>query len=79
MLPQLASRSRFVPHHTQQQHAPSRFRDLIAQEYAIAVNVDTEAQRHASVASGGNGSPQPEEPNADEMRRVRLQRFGLGD
>ena len=22
---------------------------------------------------------QPEEPNADEMRRVRLQRFGLGD
>ena len=49
------------------------------QEYAAAVRVDTEAQRHASVASDGDGSPQPEEPDAAEMRRVRLQRFGLCD
>ena len=45
----------------------------------MAVCVDTEAQRHASVVNDGDGSPQPEEPDADEMRRVRLQRFGLGD
>ena len=50
-------------------------------EYAAAVRADTEAraQRHASVASDGSGSPQVEEPDANEMRRVRLQRFGLSD
>ena len=48
-------------------------------EYAAAVRADTEAQRHASAVSYGNGSPQPDEPDADEMRRVRLQRFGLSD
>ena len=48
-------------------------------EYAAAVRADTEAQRHALVAGDDNGSPQSAEPDADEMRRVRLQRFGLSD
>ena len=49
------------------------------QEYAMSVRVGTEAQRRASVVSNGSGSPQVEEPDADEMRRARLQRFGLSD
>jgi len=49
------------------------------QEYEEAVRVDTEAQRRASVVSGGSDSPQVAEPDANEMRRVRLQRFGLSD
>ena len=48
-------------------------------EYEEAVRADTEAQRHASVVSGGSDSPQVAEPDASEMRRVRLQRFGLSD
>jgi len=48
-------------------------------EYEEAVRVDTGAQRHASVVGGGSDSPQVAEPDASEMRRVRLQRFGLGD
>ena len=64
---------------TASQREAARLVEEQDQEYAMAVHVDTEAQRHASVVSDGNGSSQPEEPDADEMRRVRLQRFGLGD
>ena len=48
-------------------------------EYEEAVRADTEAQRHASVVGSGRDSPQVVEPDASEMRRVRLQRFGLSD
>ena len=48
-------------------------------EYATAVRADTEAQRHALVVGDDDGSPQSAEPDADEIRRVRLQRFGLSD
>ena len=64
---------------TASQREAARLVEEQDQEYAVAARVDTEAQRHASVVSDGNGSPQPDEPDADEMRRVRLQRFGLGD